>query len=61
MKINEIDLVIPPGNYSMQYTCSNCGETYTQVFKKGERASQGECTNCGCEPIHEPRWRKEML
>jgi hypothetical protein len=41
---------IPPGTYAMTYFCHNCKSSYQQIFKKGERAHQGTCTNCGCEP-----------
>lgn len=45
-----MDRFTPIGYYEMIYYCNNCHSHYNQIFKKGERASQGICTNCGCNP-----------
>lgn len=49
------DKFTPVGYYRMEYHCSNCGRAYTEIFERGKRASQGECTYCGVEPIRDSR------
>lgn len=42
-------------HYTMRYVCTNCHESFIQEFKKGERAYQGTCPNCGVDPVIERR------
>jgi DNA-directed RNA polymerase subunit RPC12/RpoP len=49
--MNELEMIVPrPGMYVMTYHCENCHRGFTQMFSKGEVASQGECTHCGVHP-----------
>jgi DNA-directed RNA polymerase subunit RPC12/RpoP len=48
--------------YFVNYKCSNCGHHFSQGFSFGERASQGQCPNCGVLPIRQTEeWNKEWF
>ena len=51
---NNMDYLSPKlrkvDEYVISFICDNCGERFSEIFKKGTRAVQGICTKCGCTP-----------